>query len=117
TVRRARFLGPDTVDAAGNPVIAGPGVVVPGPGLHQQDAYGQRAAGSLLPDGQTVAVNHAGTHQVWPVPGGANAANFARLLNWPAAGVEPITYHIRLQVSTHKFTTSKVRPINKAGLP
>jgi FtsP/CotA-like multicopper oxidase with cupredoxin domain len=108
TVRKARFLGPDTLTG-----IAGPGVVPPGPALHQQDAYGERVAGSTLPDGQTVAVDHAGTHQVWPTPAGQN---FNRLINWPTQGVEPIQYHIRVKVATHSFTTSKVRPINSAGL-
>lgn len=108
TVRGATFL--NTGD------LTTPGIVVPGPGLHQQDIYGQRAAGSLLPDGREVPVDHAGTHQIWPAPGlGPNAANFNRLINWPAAGVDPILYHIRYQVAQHKFTTSKVRPIDSLG--
>src|SRR5574341_2334413 len=113
TVRRSRF--PD-----GNP--HGAGVVVPGPGLHQQDVYGHLLPGATVVNGQnevqTVAVEHRGTHEIWPVPGlGPNAANFNRLKNWPAAGVEPIYYHIRYQVAAHKFTTSKVRPIDKFGNP
>ena len=109
TVRRARFLAPD----APTDVVPPGGVVVPGPGVHQQDSYGQLAAGSVLPDGQTVPVPHDGTHQVWPTPAGQN---FDRLeKNWPAAGVEPILYHIRVQVAQHSITTSKVRPIDAGG--
>ncbi len=107
TVRRARRLGPDT--EAG---IAGPGVVPPGPHKNQQDSYGHRLAGETLPDGQTVPVEHAGTHQVWPSPRGQN---FDRLINWQP--VEPIRYHIRLQVAAHSFTTSKVMPIDALGNP
>ncbi len=115
TVRRSRFLA-----GTGNPT--GAGIVVPGPGLHQQDVYGHLLPGETVVNGvsdvQTVAVEHRGTHEIWPVPGlGANAANFIRLINWPAAGVPPILYHIRYQLATHKFTTSKVRPINNQGLP
>lgn len=104
TVRRARFLGPNMPG----------GVVVPGPGLHQQDAYGHRLPGEVLPDGQTVAVEHAGTHQVWPTPAGQN---FNRLINWPAQGVAPILYHIRYQLAQHSFTSSRVRPIDAVGNP
>jgi len=43
-----------------------------------------------------------GTHQIWP-----NA------LGLP----DPIFYRIKLQVSTHNFTTSLVQPINAQGLP
>ncbi len=118
TVRRSRFL----FDAVNN--FIGAGVVVPGPALHQQDVYGHLNVGDTTTNGlfpnlvQTVVVEHAGTHQVWPVPGlGPNAANFNRLINWPAAGVEPIYYHIRLQFRRHSFTTSKVRPIDNKGLP
>jgi FtsP/CotA-like multicopper oxidase with cupredoxin domain len=86
--------------------------------LSRQDSYGFHPAGDVLPEGEVVAVEHAGTHQIWPKPGlGPNAVNFDRLKNWPAAGVDPILYHIRLQVNTHKFTTSRVRPIDKNGNP
>lgn len=86
--------------------------MLPGPAENQQDVYGRRAAGEELDDGQIVEVDHAGTHQVWPTPAGQN---FDRLVNWPAQGVEPIEYHIRLRVAEHRFTTSKVRPIDAAG--
>ena len=105
TVRKARFLGPD-----GPTDMAGPGVVKPGPGEHQQDAYGHRLAGDILPDGQVVPIEHDGTHQVWPTPAGQN---YDRLVNWQAS--EPIKYHIRLQVAPHSFTTSPVLPINAVG--
>jgi len=104
TVRRARFLGPESPG----------GIVLPGPAEHQQDVYGRRAAGEQLDDGQIVAVDHAGTHQVWPTPAGQN---FDRLENWPAQGVEPLEYHIRLQVAEHGFTTSTVRPVDAVGRP
>jgi len=105
TVRRARFLGPDT-----STDIAGPGVVRPGPRKNQQDTYGHRLPGNVLPDGQTVEVEHAGTHQVWPSPRGQN---YDRLVNWQP--IEPIRYHIRLKVAPHSFTTSPVRPIDALG--
>lgn len=120
TVRRSRF--PD-----GN--SHGAGVVVPGPGLHQQDVYGHLMPGDTVSNGtfpglvQTVEVEHLGTHQIWPVPGlGPNAAKFSRLINWPTAGVPPILYHIRYQVGLHSFTSSPVKVlvtdslgIHKAG--
>ncbi len=107
TVRRSKFLaGP------GNAI--GAGVVVPGPALNQQDVYGHLLPGETVVNGvgdvQTVAVEHRGTHEIWPVPGlGPNAANFNRLINWPAAGVPPILYHIRYQLATHSFSSSPVR--------
>ncbi|MGB3210381.1 MAG: multicopper oxidase domain-containing protein [Desulforhopalus sp.] len=106
TVRKARFLGPD------DPItgIAGPGVVTPGPGPDRQDTYGHRIPGEVLPDGQTVELEHAGEHQVWPSPRGQN---FDRLINWQR--VEPLRYHIRLQVAEHSFTNSRVRPIDALG--
>lgn len=117
TVRRSKFLA----DADN---LTGAGVVVPGPAEHQQDVYGHLLPGDTAVNGQghehTVAVEHLGTHQVWPVPldnpptiGG----HFDRLINWPADGVEPIPYHIRMQVGPHKFTRSKVRPIDSLGNP
>ncbi|HWI41587.1 MAG TPA: twin-arginine translocation signal domain-containing protein, partial [Verrucomicrobiae bacterium] len=95
TVRRSAFLA-----GTGNPT--GAGVVLPGPGLNQQDVYGKIPTGGVATNGQgettTLPVDHEGTHQIWPQPGvGPNAANFNRLLNWPAAGIAPDLYHIRMQ--------------------
>ena len=90
TVRRARFLAPNLP----TDVVPPGGVVVPGPALNQQDSYGHILPGDTLPDGQVVAVEHAGTHQVWPTPAGQN---FNRLVNWQAKA--PMRYHIRLQVA------------------
>jgi FtsP/CotA-like multicopper oxidase with cupredoxin domain len=42
-------------------------------------------------------------HQIWTPPG--------------ATPIDPIVYHIKLQVNTHAFTTSKVLPIDKFGKP
>jgi FtsP/CotA-like multicopper oxidase with cupredoxin domain len=103
-VRKARFLGPDSPA----------GVVTPGPAEHKQDVYGHRLAGEVLDDGQVLAVEHAGTHQVWPTPAGQN---FNRLENWPAQGVAPIRYHIRYQLAEHSFTSSRVRPVDSQGNP
>ena len=41
-------------------------------------------------------------HQIWPSK-----------IGYP----DPLVYHIKLQVNTHRFTTSKVLPINAEGLP
>ncbi len=113
TCRWSRYLAtPD------NPT--GEGISVPDCGEHKQDAYGHCYVGdkikNYMGDVQTVTMEHYGTHQIWPKPGlGPNAANFSRLVNWPANGVDPILYHIRLQFRTHRFTTSKVKPIDKGG--
>ncbi len=84
----------------------------PSPDLSRQDSYGHLNPGDPIPGDptQTAAVEHRGTHEIWPVPGvGANAANFGRLINWPPTGVEPILYHIRLKLRTHSFSSSPVR--------
>ena len=113
TCRWSRYLvSPD------NPT--GAGVSVPDCGESRQDAYGHCYVGDTIKNyegkSQTVAMEHYGTHQIWPKPNsGPNAANFNRLINWPAEGVDPILYHIRLQFRTHRFTTSKVKPIDNGG--
>ncbi|HWR20436.1 MAG TPA: multicopper oxidase domain-containing protein, partial [Verrucomicrobiae bacterium] len=61
-------------------------IVYPGPEDGHQDAMGHRPNGAGLP--------WAGTHQLWP-------------------GIDPIYYHIRLQVAEHRVTDKKVRPIGK----
>jgi FtsP/CotA-like multicopper oxidase with cupredoxin domain len=50
-------------------------------------------------DGQS---SYGGHHQIWP-----------SMIGYP----DPIVYNIKLQVSTHSFTTSKVLPITRGGKP
>jgi FtsP/CotA-like multicopper oxidase with cupredoxin domain len=78
-------------------------VVPPGPTPGQQDALGDRVANN----GNLYGLPHAGTHQLWTSGPGTNGSN----LNYP----DPILYHIRLQVSTHKYTTSPVVNIDASG--
>jgi FtsP/CotA-like multicopper oxidase with cupredoxin domain len=76
----------------------------PGPGPGQQDCMGWRSRWV----GQTgIRVPDAGTHQLWPGQAGTVVANYP----------QPIYYHIKLQVATHRVTTSPVLPIGKGGVP
>jgi hypothetical protein len=83
----------------------------PGPGASSQDSMGQRAryaGGIRVPD--------AGTHQLWTDGSGVSGTGggFKKPL-FPLP--DPLLYHIRLQLRQHSFTSSKVQPIDKAGLP
>jgi len=88
----------------------GEGVSVPGPAEHQQDAYGHCYSGDTIKnyedESQMVAVEHDGTHQVWPNSNGQNSDRLVGSVHGPFP--DPILYHIRLQVSTHRFTSSPV---------
>jgi FtsP/CotA-like multicopper oxidase with cupredoxin domain len=79
-------------------------VVRPGPGIGQQDALGDRPP---TPNQYQALLPHAGTHQLWSSGTGVMGQN----LNLP----DPILYHIRIQVSTHQFTTSPVVNIDSGG--
>jgi FtsP/CotA-like multicopper oxidase with cupredoxin domain len=75
----------------------------PGPGHGDQDALGERPANN----GARFGLPPAGTHQLWTSGAGTNGLD----LHFP----DPILYHIRLQVSSHKFTTSPVVNIDDNG--
>jgi len=75
----------------------------PGPDAGMQDCMGARRRFS----GPT-RVPDAGTHQLWPGTPGTCVAAYPK---------DPLYYHIRLQVNTHKFTSSPVQPILSTGLP
>jgi|tagenome__1003787_1003787.scaffolds.fasta_scaffold20983076_2 FtsP/CotA-like multicopper oxidase with cupredoxin domain len=82
----------------------GAGVVLPGPEAGHQDAFGDRpGVHSELGWG----IPNAGTHQQWTSGTGAGGVT----LGLP----DPLLFHIRVQVSTHGFTTSQVVPITNAG--
>ncbi len=104
-VRRAAF--PGAVPIPGSTDV----IVVPGPAESQQDVYGHLPAGVRVVNGvgdvQTTAVEHAGTHQVWPNAAGQNSDRLVGLAHGPFP--DPILYHIRYQVSTHSFSNSPVR--------
>ena len=82
----------------------------PGPAVGNQDSYGDRFNGPGIP--------HAGTHQLWP---GGTGVSFAGLSAAEQAAItalpNPIIYHLKLKVGQHSFTTSKVLPIDKNGIP
>ncbi|MFL5278543.1 MAG: multicopper oxidase family protein [Myxococcales bacterium] len=82
----------------------GPGVVLPGPQAGHQDALGDRLG---VHDELGWGIPHAGTHQQWSSGTGVGGVT----LNMP----DPLLFHIRVQVSTHGFTSSKVVPINANG--
>jgi FtsP/CotA-like multicopper oxidase with cupredoxin domain len=54
--------------------------------------------------GQQTSMSSTERHQIWPT---------MRQVGYP----DPIVYRIKIQVSTHSFTTSKVMPINSLGKP
>lgn len=58
--------------------------------------------------------SYGGTHQVKPTDKKSGTIGFPR--KFTLAPV-PILYHIRLQVAAHRFTSSKVTPINRNGSP
>src|SRR5574341_1280143 len=74
---------------------------LPGPGHGDQDALGERPA----VNGGLLGLPPAGTHQLWTSGAGVMGQN----LGLP----DPILYHIRLQVSTTKYTTSRVAPLTR----
>ncbi len=104
TVRRSKFLA-----GAANPT--GAGIVVPGPAENQQDVYGHLMPGDPVVNGvgdaQTVAVEHRGTHEVWPNATGTNSDRLVGPVHGPFS--DPILYHIRYQLGTHSFSNSPVR--------
>jgi FtsP/CotA-like multicopper oxidase with cupredoxin domain len=75
----------------------------PGPGAGRQDAMGERFNGAGIPP--------AGTHQLWTNGTGYSAG----APGFPLP--DPILYHIRLQVSTWRITSSPVLPIAAGGAP
>jgi FtsP/CotA-like multicopper oxidase with cupredoxin domain len=86
-------------------------ILPPSPLAGRQDAMGARARTAGIPG---PAVPDAGTHQLWTdgsgvsgTSGGISVPGFPR--------PNPNLYHIRLQVGTHDFTTSKVAPITAGG--
>ena len=86
----------------------GSGIVRPGPSAGCQDAIGERRQVCNDPEtGISYTLPNAGTHQLWPGTAGTVCGNYP----------QPILYHIRLQVNTHSFTTSRVLPINANGDP
>ncbi len=82
----------------------GAGVVNPGPEPGHQDALGDRPA---TPNGWEGVLPHKGTHQLWSSGRGVMGQD----LDLP----DPLLYHIRLQVSTHRVTSSKVVNIDSGG--
>jgi FtsP/CotA-like multicopper oxidase with cupredoxin domain len=68
---------------------------------------------------QTLAFGgaRAGTHQLYPGGLGTSYANLSGQAKtaFDLLDATPILYHIRLQVSTHAFTSSDVQPINADG--
>jgi len=104
------------------------GTSVPGFGPGYQDAFGERP---MVHDGTSLTmVDHrgvpvtkafnfpkAGTHQLYPGRANAitNTLSGQALSAFNLLNPDPILYHIRIQVSSHAFTSSNVRPINAAG--
>ena len=74
-------------------------ISVPGPGYGYQDAMGDRPNGNLLP--------RAGMHQIYPGLETRWDGRPSPVVGYPA----PLLYHIRLQVSQHRITTSRVLSI------
>ncbi len=78
--------------------------LAPDPGSGRQDAMGARARSSFdNQTGQTWPLPDAGTHQLWPGNG--------VVANYPDPRATGLLYHIRLQVSTHSFTSSSVQTL------
>ena len=87
-------------------------VLPPSPLRGRQDALGARARTAGVPG---PAVPDAGTHQLWTDGSGVSGTtNGIRVPGFPLPN--PNLYHIRVQVGTHDFTTSKVAPITTGGL-
>jgi FtsP/CotA-like multicopper oxidase with cupredoxin domain len=79
----------------------------PSPGPGRQDAFGVRSRSSTDPvTGRAFPLPDAGTHQLWTDGSGVSAVTG---LGFPLPN--PILYHIRLQVGTHRFTSSPVRTL------
>jgi FtsP/CotA-like multicopper oxidase with cupredoxin domain len=86
-------------------------VLPPSPLQGRQDAMGARARTAGVPG---PAVPDAGTHQLWTDGSGVSGTGSGiRVPGFPLPN--PNLYHIRLQVGTHDFTTSKVAPITSGG--
>lgn len=81
----------------------GPAFLPPSPDVGRQDALGDRPAAH----GHRHNIPRSGTHQLWTSGPGVMGQD----LHLP----DPILYHIRLQVSAHTFTTSKVVNIDAFG--
>src|SRR5262245_3285100 len=81
----------------------------PGPGIGDQDSWGDRFNGPGIP--------HAGTHQLWTNGAGVSRAGLTaqELAGFPLPN--PIIYHLKLKVGQHSFTNSKVLPIDAGGNP
>jgi FtsP/CotA-like multicopper oxidase with cupredoxin domain len=88
-------------------------VSAPGPGAGRQDCQGVRARTAGVPGPR---VPDAGTHQLWTDGSGVSGTGSGiKVPGFPLPN--PLLYHIRLQVSTHSYTSSQVQPIDKGGLP
>jgi FtsP/CotA-like multicopper oxidase with cupredoxin domain len=92
-VRKSMQFGNDTV-------------VAPGPGPGRQDALGDRPGNNALAHPEW-GIPNAGTHQLWTSGPGVMGQD----LGLP----DPLLFHIRVQLGTHQFTSSPVRPIDAAG--
>ena len=78
----------------------------------------------LLPIPKALAPIPKAVYSAWAKPPGSGAGQQNSLGNethqkWPSSisYPDPIVYKIDLQVNTHSFTTSQVRPIDKNGQP
>ncbi len=82
----------------------------PSPLRGRQDAMGSRPRSSTDPlTGATFALPEAGTHQLWTNGTGVSSTPALRRQGYPMRS--PLLYHIRLQVGTHRFTSSRVRTL------
>lgn len=91
--------------AFGNNVI-----LPPSPAAGRQDALGKRARSSRDPATGTVfKLPDAGTHQLWTDGTGISSRQSLFTAGFPLPN--PILYHIRLQLGTHRFTSSPVETL------
>jgi FtsP/CotA-like multicopper oxidase with cupredoxin domain len=89
---------------------SGASQVAPGPGAGQQDSMGARFRSSIdTLTGIEYPLPDAGTHQLWPGNG--------VVANYPDPRSTGLLYHIRLQVSTHSFTNSRVQTLRAYNDP